>query len=343
MTNSVCVACGSPIEGRRALAKYCGRACQSRAARQRQRPQAEPEPPVKTELEHLLDSWELNLRAERKSPLTVKSYSDGVRAYIRFCQEQDKPVVIDRTRVREFVDRMLTDGARPATATSRQLAVRRFSAWLTEEGEQGPDPLIGLKTPKMDVPVVQPLTDDQLRAMLIACKGKELRDRRDEAILRLMFTTGARAGEVVSLKVSDLSLTGNPPTVTITRGKGGRGRVVPLAVEAAAAIDRYLRIRRGHRLAKTDELWLGDRGKQFSYDALNKTLRWRAETAGVPGFHPHLLRHTAAHRWLDKGGSEGGLMAVAGWKRPEMLLRYTRAQASQRAAEEAQRLNLGSL
>ena len=69
----------------------------------------------------------------------------------------------------------------------------------------------------------------------------------------------------------------------------------------------------------------------------------RAEPAGVVGFHPHMLRHTAAHRWLAKGGSEGGLMAVAGWTRPDMLLRYTKAQASARAAEESQRLNLGEL
>ena len=343
MTNSACVECGAPIESRRSLAKYCGRACQSRAARKRQSALVVPAERPETALDPLLASWELSLRAERKSPQTVKSYGDGVRAYIRFCQDEGMAAEIDRTQVREFVDRILTEGAKPATATARQLAVRRFSAWLTEEGEQGPDPLLGLKAPKMDSPVIEPLSDDQLRAMLAACRGKEMRDRRDEAILRLMFTTGARAGEVVSLRVSDLSLAGTPPTVTITRGKGGRGRVVPLALEAAAAIDRYLRARRGHRLAKTDELWLGDRGKQFSYDALNKTLRWRAETAGIRGFHPHLLRHTAAHRWLSKGGSEGGLMAVAGWKRPEMLLRYTRAQASQRAAEEAQRLNLGEL
>jgi integrase/recombinase XerD len=90
-------------------------------------------------------------------------------------------------------------------------------------------------------------------------------------------------------------------------------------------------------------LWLGDRGKHFSYDALHKTLGMRAAMAGIQGFHPHRLRHTAAHRWLARGGSEGGLMAVAGWTRPDMLLRYTKAQASARAAEEAQRLNLGEL
>lgn len=74
------------------------------------------------------------------------------------------------------------------------------------------------------------------------------------------------------------------------------------------------------------------------------TRRWGCEPrAGIEGFHPHRMRHTAAHRWLAAGDSEGGLMAVAGLTRPDMLMRYTKAQASARAAEEARALNLGDL
>lgn len=61
------------------------------------------------------------------------------------------------------------------------------------------------------------------------------------------------------------------------------------------------------------------------------------------GLPPHKLRHTAAHRWLAAGGSESGLMAIAGWTRTDMLVRYTRAHASERAEQEAARLNLGAL
>ncbi len=61
------------------------------------------------------------------------------------------------------------------------------------------------------------------------------------------------------------------------------------------------------------------------------------------GFHPHKLRHTAAHRWLAAGGSESGLMAMAGWTRTDMLIRHTRATAAERAAAEAFRLDLGNL
>jgi integrase/recombinase XerD len=299
--------------------------------------------PDSPDLPELLDSWLLHLRAERKSPQTVKVYGDGVRSYLTWCRSNGKPVAVDRRQLREFIDALLSAGAKPATAKSRHLAVRRFSGWLTEEGEQATDPVLGLKAPKLDDPVTEPLSDDQLRALLKACKGPDLRDKRDEAVVRLMFTTGARAGEVVAMQVGDLNLRTDPPTAIIRRGKGGKGRIIPLAVETAAAIDRYMRARKTHRLHLDPALWLGDRGKYFSYDALHKSLCWRAELAGVPGFHPHRLRHTAADRWLSRGGSEGGLMAVAGWTRPEMLLRYTRARASARAADEALRLNLGEL
>lgn len=299
------------------------------------------------EAKGLASSWQLALRAQRKSPQTLKTYGDGVRFYLTWCDENEAPP-LKRSSLSTWTAHLLDEGAAASTARSRQLGVRRFAAWLAEEGEIDADPFIGIKSPKLDERVVEPLSDQDLKALIRACavsKGAEpkvaLRHRRDEAIIRLMFETGARAGEVVALQLDDVDLAAG--TVTIRRGKGGKGRSVPIGPDASLAIDRYLRLRRHHRLAHGQDLWLGDRGKRFSYDALHKTLRDRADAAGLAGFHPHRLRHTAAHRWLAAGGSESGLMAVAGWTRPDMLMRYTKAQASARAAEEARTLNLGEL
>ncbi|RYF60712.1 MAG: integrase [Comamonadaceae bacterium] len=289
----------------------------------------------------LLGSWELSLRAERKSPQTLKSYGDGVRTYLKWAHGQGLDANLSRAQVRSWIDTMLTAGAAPATARSRQLAVRRFSAWLAEEGEISSDALVGMKPPKIDQPVVEPLSTEELKALLKACAGPDLRDKRDEAIVRLMMETGARAGETAAIALADVNLSGG--LVTIRRGKGGKGRQVPIGPEVSKAIDRYVRARRTHRLAAGPDLWVGDRGKGFTYDALHKTLAMRAARAGIEGFHPHVLRHTAAHRWLAAGGSEGGLMAVAGWTRPDMLIRYTNARATDRAVTEAAGLNLGAL
>jgi site-specific recombinase XerD len=131
--------------------------------------------------------------------------------------------------------------------------------------------------------------------------------------------------------------------VTVVHGKGGKGRICPFGSQTAAAIDRYLRARRSHRPADTGTLWVGASGKSYGYFALNAGLKARAKTAGIDGFHPHLLRHTAATRWLRAGGSEGGLVSVAGWPTRPMLDRYTSSSAAERAAAEARNLGLGEI
>lgn len=302
-------------------------------------PRRQPLPPL--DLAALQTSWELALRSENKSPSTIKIYSDGVRAYLRWCDAGGQPAVLDRDLVKAFVADLLAAGAEPATARSRQLALRRFSNWLAEEREIDDDPLLGLKAPKLDTKVTESLTDDELRRLIKACAGQDFRDRRDEAIVRLMAETGMRAGEVCALTVSDVDLIRG--VVTVTRGKGGKGRTAPFGPQTGRAIDRYLRRRRDHLLAGSPALWLGDRGKSLEYYGLHKALKYRADLAGLTGFHPHLLRHTAASRWLAAGGSEGGLMAVAGWSTRGMIDRYTRSTAAARAADEARALNLGDL
>lgn len=304
------------------------------------------------DLAALLPSWELTLRSERKSPQTVKSYAEGVRAFLRYCEHEGIEPQPTKPNVVGFTNALIDGGNSAATARSRQLGLRRFVSWLADEGEIPADPLLGIKPPKLDKQVIEPLSDDELKALIKTCQvsagdrgtpGVVFRHRRDEAIIRLMMETGARAGEVVAITLDDLNL--KDGLVTIRRGKGGKGRVVAFGPQTATAIDRYIRqARKLHSLADTSPaLWLGDRQKAFSYDGLHKTLKLRADAAGVVGFHPHRMRHTAAHRWLAAGGSESGLMAMAGWERPDMLMRYTKARASARAADEARALNLGDL
>lgn len=298
-------------------------------------------PKAPLDLGALLTSWELALRAERKSPATVKSYGDGVRAFIAWCRGEGVPAVADKPTLNGFTAALLEAGREASTVRSRQLGVRRFSAWLAEEGEIAADPLLGVRRPSSTPRFVEPLSDDQIRALLKACAGNDMRERRAEALVRFMVETGARAGR--SSRWGSRTSTSSPAPRSCAAARAAKGRVVPFGPHTARAIDRYKRARASHRLAASPALCLGDRGKEFSYDALHKTLRERALRAGISGFHPHLLRHTAARRWLAAGGSEGGLRAIAGWSQPDMLMRYTRARAAERAANEARALGLGDL
>ncbi|WP_322859256.1 tyrosine-type recombinase/integrase [Mycobacterium europaeum] len=297
-------------------------------------------PPL--DITELVDSWVIALKSARRSSSTLKIYTTSVDRYLQWCDDHGHPRQIDRGQVSKWLAEILDAGAQPTTAAARLAGVRQFSKWLAEEGEIPSDPLLRLTAPKGDMPITPVLCDDELKALIKACNGNRLRDRRDEAIVRLLAETGMRAGELIALELDDVDLTRG--LAYIRRGKGGKGRIVPFGPQTARALDRYIRLRRGHRGAESRALWLGARTHQpLGPHGLRVTLLERAEMAGITGFHPHVLRHTAASRWLSKGGTEGGLMSVAGWSSREMLDRYARVTASERAAAEARGLNLGDL
>lgn len=281
------------------------------------------------------------MHAENKSAGTIRNYRMGVEAFLRFCARTGAVPELSRPTVQAFTADLLAEGAEPATAKARQLALKRYAVWLASEGEIDSNPLLGMKPPKCDTKVTDSLTDAEIRRLIAACQGKTLVNRRDEAIIRLMVETGCRAGELLAMTPEDIDVYRG--VVLIRRGKGGTGRWAPFSPQTATAVDRYMRLRRAQHPADSGPLWVGGGGKSFGYHGLNRTLKIRAEMAGIKHFHAHLLRHTAATRWLRAGGSEGGLMAVAGWKSRDMLDRYVAASKTERAVDEARGLNLGDL
>lgn len=113
--------------------------------------------------------------------------------------------------------------------------------WLVEEDELDSDPLLGLEPPKLDEKVIPGLTDDQVKGLLKACQGKDFRDRRDEAIIRLMLETAMRAGECADIDLTDMDI--RRGLVTVQRGKGGKGRIVPFGLQTGRSLERYIRAR----------------------------------------------------------------------------------------------------
>ena len=204
-------------------------------------------------IDHLAD-WQTALRAENKAPGTVAIYADGATRYLNWCNDGDH-LPMSRTALNAWIAGLLDAGAAPGTARIRQLAVRRFACWLTAGGEIHADPFPGVKAPRVVPPMVEPLTDDELRALIGTCAvatvgapgGDTLHHRRDEAIIRLMFETAIRSGEVVDLRLDDLDLIGR--LITIRRGKGGRGRIVPIGRATTEALLAYLDEREQHLLA----------------------------------------------------------------------------------------------
>jgi integrase len=159
--------------------------------------------------------------------------------------------------------------------------------------------------------------------------------RRDTAIILLLVDTGMRRAECVGITLDDLDL---DQRIVRVPGKGRRPRALPIGRKTAVALDRYLRVREGHRFAHLPDLWLGLRGR-MTPSGIYQVVHGRARAAGLPDMHPHQLRHAFASSWLAEGGTENELMLVAGWKSRIMIDRYTRATASERARASHARLS----
>ncbi|MGH7697365.1 MAG: tyrosine-type recombinase/integrase [Candidatus Dormibacteria bacterium] len=179
--------------------------------------------------------------------------------------------------------------------------------------------------------------EDDLRRLLKACEGKTFEDRRDAAIVTVFIDTGARLSELALLKLQDVDL---EHRLVRVMGKGRRAQALPLGAKASLALNRYLRMRPTHRLARLDALWLGHAGR-MTPDGVGFTIRRRARMAGIEELHPHSLRHGFAHSWLAGGGNEGDLMALAGWRSRTMLQRYAASRALAASAAWVDRMSAG--
>jgi len=247
------------------------------------------------------------------SPHTVAAYRRDLTRYVRYLDDRG---ICDLTEVAEadladylaFLRRPLPDGAGLAlSSTARSLAaVRGLHRFAHGEGLLARDASTGVTPPGRPLRLPHALALADVLALLGTCERDTPIGLRDAALLETLYGSGVRVSEAVGLDVDDCDLDdARTAALRIRRGKGGRGRVVPLTGEARTALTAYLvRARPGlcGRGRAGPAVFLGARGERLSRQGAWLILRRAAQRAGITeAVSPHTLRHCFATHLLERG------------------------------------------
>ncbi len=254
-----------------------------------------------------VDEYLRHLSVERGlAKNTISSYRRDLAIYADWLTARGfaGPGAVSEQDLADFV-RFLGAEREPTLATAsiaRVLsAVRGLHRFLAEEGVIAADVSRDLRPPKLPMRLPKAIPVEDVEALIAAAGGEEPVDLRDAALLEVLYATGARVSEAVSLNVDDLV----DEEVVRLFGKGGKQRVVPLGSYARRAVDAYLVRARpllSARGSATPALFLGVRGKRMSRQAAWEAIHGAAERAGIAAsVSPHTLRHSFATHLLEGG------------------------------------------
>lgn len=280
------------------------------------------------------EAWETFdlLRRPDLSDRTRANYREALVALARYLGPTPPPLdQLTRYQLAAFLSPG-RDGLAAATQANRHRSLSALFGWLArpvagDDPYLARNPIRGLSVPKADEDPVPVLSLDDVRRLLATCQTASFEDRRDEALLRFLFDTGARRGEVTSMRLDRLDLKGMTAVVS---GKTGP-RIVAFGPKTASALYRYLRQRQKHPRKAAPQLWLGHQGP-LQGNGIYQAIARRFEWAGVNGHKMvHAFRHSFAHYFAADGGNETDLMQLAGWSSLAMARRYGRSAAAERA------------
>lgn len=266
----------------------------------------------------LVTDFQLAITAQGLKVHSVSNYSRDVSRLAKHLS--GTPVgLVSTSDVRGF----LVDLARSRSAKTvyeTQLGIRRFFRFLVAEGRISNDPTRGIRTVRFEVRPQPTYSPDEVRQLLRACDLNTLPGVRDFAIVTVLFDTGVRAGELVSMGLPDWDR-------RHVRVDGKTGvRIVPVGKASLQAIKTYVdrwNIGEGR-------LWRGER-VPLEGSGARQVVRRLCYAAGVPDKGVHAFRRAAAAQMKRLGMQDSDILEVMGWKNVLILRRYTAEVATELA------------
>lgn len=236
---------------------------------------------------------------------TVKAYAEDLSQFIGFAGTQGVTDVhaVDPALLRAFLLHLQALGLARASRARKTATLRSFFSYLAKQSLLPRSPAIGLGSVKLERRLPKYLRSDEMEALLAAPSAETALGLRDRALLETLYASGMRAGELVTLCLSDVNY---DEGVIRVIGKGDKERVTLLGRQAVFAIQRYTRKGRPELLLKAEEdsgaLFVNRYGGRLSDRGVRKMFdRYCAAASTHLKITPHVLRHTFATHMLSNG------------------------------------------
>jgi len=286
----------------------------------------------------LLRGFQRWLRMGNYAPSVQKDYPRRMRHFLAFLQEKG---IEEITRVNKEIlfaynTRLLNtpkpDGepCRAVTLYYKIGVLKCFFAWLHATDHILTNPAHALPNPRVPKEIRrEPLTEREVQALLKAIPTNTPEGYRDRAIVEVLYGTGIRIGELTSLTINDVHA--REKVLVVRKGKGGKGRMVPLSTWAASYVKGYLKTVRPKvpGAAAAPWLFLSRRGARIKRgDASAAIVRYADKAEIEKPVTPHVLRHTFAAHLLKRGADIRAIQEMLGHENITTTQRYTKIEIS---------------
>ena len=245
---------------------------------------------------------------------TVEAYGRDTLRYVTFLEGAGcaAPAGVTPIQVASFIARLKSEGLNPRSRARTLSAIRMFHRFLLIEGYATTNPTALIEAPKTGGKLPVFLTSREVEALLATTAGDGVGEVRDRAMLELLYATGLRVSELVTLTLRTVNLGAG---YLMTVGKGGKERLVPLGDAAVGAVQRYHAEahQRLDRERGSEYLFLSRLGEGMSRQAFWNIIKKRAKQAGINrSISPHSLRHSFATHLLDNGADLRSVQIMLG-------------------------------
>lgn len=254
------------------------------------------------------------LQTERGASLnTLSAYRRDLLRFQAFVAQQGwKLFRVKPEQLSRYLLHLRREGLGSRSVARHLSSLRGFYRFLVRDGLTQRDPTEHLESPRLERRLPRTLSVEEVSALLDCIPVDHPVGVRDRALLELLYATGMRATECLTLRLEDLNLTAG---YVVCMGKGSRQRLVPVGSQAIQWVRQYLQSARPTSVRRTDSgyLFVNRRGRPLTRQALWVIIRRDAQRARIRAMvSPHTLRHSFASHLLERGADLRSVQAMLG-------------------------------